>query len=89
MAEQKLSGIEMMMNSLLKAAGFDPRIIADNVVKTVKEFQDATAALQHRLDAVDLHLMENNARLERIELALEIRRESVDTDTAPRRLTSG
>ena len=86
-SERKLSGMEQLMHSLLKAAGFDPDILAKDVGSIV-------TALQSRLDEIDKNQLsivatqqEISARLERIELALEISVESTNSNQ-PRRLTS-
>lgn len=84
----KPSGFEMMLMSLLRQAGFDPDKIAQNIASTVAQFQDATKALQLRLDAIDKTQQQIDARLERIEIALEISGEKSDTVSEPRRITS-
>ena len=89
MSEHKLSGMEMMLNSLLKAAGFDPNEIAKNIQITVKGFQDATVALQKRLDAIHAEQQLMNARLERIEMALDIQVENGDIILEHRRISNG
>lgn len=66
MAEpQKLSGVEMMLNSLLKATGFDPSVLKSQIEQTINGFEMATKLLQQRLDQID-------ARLERLEIHLGI-----------------
>jgi len=89
MAEQKLSGMEQMLNSLLKAAGFDPRQITENIDKTVKGFQGAMQALQDRLDKIDQRQTIIDARLERIEIHLAISPRTEDNGETIRRLTTG
>lgn len=73
MAQEKLSGMEMMMNSLLRAAGFDPTELRENITQGITGFQTAIKALQSRLDQID-------ARLERIENHLEISAGSADNE---------
>ena len=72
---EKPSGMEMMLNSLLKAAGFDPKLIVQNVENFAQQFQGALAQLQARLDMID-------ARLERLEIALEVASLKEDNEAA-------
>ena len=84
------TGMEVMLNSLLKAAGFDPREIAENVGKTVTQFQAAMQALQMTLTRIEQTQAQINARLERVEQALAITDEVAENqDVQPRRLISG
>jgi prefoldin subunit 5 len=84
------SGMEVMLNSLLKAAGFDPREIAENVAKTIQQFQQAMNALQMTLSRIEQSQAQINVRLERIETAMAITDEVAENqDTQPRRLISG
>jgi len=85
----KPSGMEMMLMSLMRSAGFDPNEIAKNIALTVKGFQDATTALALRLEAIDQKQNQIAAQLERIELALEIRTETGDTVSEHRRISNG
>jgi hypothetical protein len=61
---EKLSGIEMMMQSLLKAAGFDPDAMRTAIDKTVNDFMDAINRLTRELS-------NTNARLVAIETDLQ------------------
>ena len=82
---EKLSGMEMMMHSLLKAAGFNPQELIATVEKTVTGFQQATEALQARLNAIDETNRIMSAQLERIEKALEISGEGADNGASQTR----
>lgn len=71
MAEQK-SGMEMMLASLMKAAGFDPKQLEKAIVETVDGFRQMVVALGERLDKIDQKQAVIDARLERIEHALNL-----------------
>lgn len=83
---EKLSGMEMMLNSILKAAGFDPSIIKKNIEDAASSFKGAIDALAMRLDTIDKRLETIDARLQRIEIQMDIAPENGETDSAPKRL---
>jgi len=49
---EKLSGMEMMVKSLLKAAGFDPTEITKATVTVVQQMQDGLKLVTDRLGAI-------------------------------------
>lgn len=49
---EKLSGIEMMLNSLMRAAGFDPKEVVGQMSTVVKAMQDGLASVDTRLNCV-------------------------------------
>lgn len=79
---QKLSGMELMLHNLMRAAGIDPQEIARNVETTVSQFQAAMRDMQNHLAQID-------ARLERIERALAITDEVEENKETERRVISG
>ncbi len=81
MAQEKMSGMEMMLNSLLKAAGFDPTELRNGVEEFATGLQATMQNANKRLSIID-------ARLERIEIALAISREKEETD-APAKFPLG
>ncbi|HEY6019844.1 MAG TPA: hypothetical protein VIY48_08040 [Candidatus Paceibacterota bacterium] len=80
--KQKLSGMELMLHNLMRAAGIDPQEIARNVETTVKQFQAGMQHMENRLAQID-------ARLERIERALAISDEVEENKEPERRVISG
>lgn len=73
MADDKpKSGMEMMLNSLMRAAGFDPAQLEKAIVETVNGFREMVLALGKRLDEIDKRQAVIDARLERIEIALSL-----------------
>lgn len=66
------SGMEMLVESVLKAAGFNPKEIFENVEQTVASFKNAADKLQQSQNEIHGQLAVINARLERIERHLEI-----------------
>lgn len=86
---EKLSGMEMMLNSLLKAAGFDPSVIRKNIEDAAGSFKGAIDALASRLDAIDNRMAQIDARLQRIEIAMDIAPENGESDKhAPRQIAA-
>lgn len=49
---EKLSGIEMMLNSLMRAAGFDPKEVVGQMTTVVKAMQDGLSSVDNRLNMV-------------------------------------
>ena len=64
---EKMTGMEMMMNSLLKAAGFDPTELKAAIENTIGGFQAMAKAIFDRIDAIDKRQSIIDARLERLE----------------------
>lgn len=46
---EKLSGMEMMIQSLMKAAGFNPKEITEATVMVVKQMQDGLTTLNQNM----------------------------------------
>lgn len=70
-----MNGMEMMVSSLLKAAGFNPEEIKASIINTMARFETMANDLQNSINQI-------NARLERIEKRLDIAAESEDTSKA-------
>jgi len=70
--KQKLSGMEMMMNSLLRAAGFDPQELTKSVTVVVAEIQGGLRATVDRMTAIEAEQKYNRALLEHIIRELKI-----------------
>lgn len=68
----KLSGMEMMMNSLLRAAGFDPTEITKSVTVVVSEIQGGLRATVDRMSAIESEQKQIRALLEHICVQLKI-----------------
>lgn len=49
---EKLSGMEMMMNSVMRAAGFDPKLIADGMTKVVHDIQNGLMQVADSLKSI-------------------------------------
>jgi len=69
---QKLSGMEMMMNSLLRAAGFDPQELTKSVTVVVAEIQGGLRATVERMTAIEASQNYNRLLLEHIIRELKI-----------------
>lgn len=76
MASGKPSGLEMMVMNLMRAAGFDPQAIANKVQEFGNGIERGIADLNKQLGAIHEQQAIINARLERIETALQIAEES-------------
>lgn len=74
------SGMEMMLNSLLKAAGFDPTELKKNIEETVSGFQQMARTIGERLEAIDKRQAIIDARLERMEIHLGVSVEPAHTN---------
>ena len=59
----KPSGMEMMLSSLMKAAGFDPKQLEKAITETVDGFRNMVVQLGVRLDAIDARQAVMDARL--------------------------
>lgn len=70
--QQKLSGMEMMMNSLLRAAGFDPQELTKSVTVVVAEIQGGLRATVDRMSAIEAEQKRISAMLEHICRELKI-----------------
>lgn len=68
----KPSGLEMMVMNLMKAAGFDPQMIANKIQEYAQGLDKAIKDLNSQLAAIHEQQQIVNARLERIETALQI-----------------
>ncbi len=68
----KLSGMEMMMNSLLRAAGFDPKELTSSVTVVVSEIQGGLKATVERMTAIEAETRRNRLLLEHIIRELKI-----------------
>lgn len=87
--EKPKSGMEQMLNNMLRMAGFDPLEIGKHIEQTVGQIFAAMKALQDRLDKIDIRQDQTNARLERIERMLAIADEVEENQETERRLISG
>jgi hypothetical protein len=68
----KPTGLEMMLTSLLRAAGFDPTILTAQVDAQVKAFFTAIQHLQERLDAIDARQARMEQKMDAICNALHV-----------------
>ncbi len=86
---EKMSGMEMMMNSLLKAAGFDPTELKLAIENTIGGFQNMAREIFNRIDAIDKRQAIIDARLERLELHLGVGAEVAHSNGDGRKALGG
>ena len=53
MTTEKLSGIEMMLNSLMRAAGFNPKEVVGQMSTVVKSMQDGLQSVVETLERIE------------------------------------
>ena len=81
MSNGKPSGLEMMVMNLMRAAGFDPLAIASKVQEFGNGIERGIVDLNAQLRDIHREQQVINARLERIETALQIAEEAPQSGT--------
>lgn len=76
---EKMSGIEMVLNSLMKSAGIDPVEIQKNIASFAEGLKTGLENTHKLLLEIREEQRVTSARLERIEIALDIRSSTDDT----------
>lgn len=66
MEKPKLTGMEMMIQSLLKAAGFDAAVIEQHMISVVKQITGSLDQAAHSMRNMELELMQHRALLEKL-----------------------
>lgn len=83
------SGMEMMVNSVLKMAGFDPTELKASIENVIGGFQKLAQEIFNRVDNIDKQNAIINARLERLELHLGVSNEPAHTNGDGRKSLPG
>ena len=88
MAENK-SGMEMMINSLLRAAGFDAEELKKNISDTIGGFQLMAKSIFDKLESIDAEQKIISIRLERLEKHLGVGEDRAHTNGDGRKSIAG
>ena len=71
-AKPKLSGMEMMLNSMMRAAGFDPKIIVEGMTTVISQIQGGLQATVDSLTRIETGQKEQRFLIENLYRELKI-----------------
>lgn len=74
-----MNGMEMLLNSLMKSAGINPQEIMGNIEQFATALKTTIDTVHEQLTRIEAEQHVIAARLERIELALDIKASTADT----------